>query len=101
MVISTKLTILSTYREHGVAFLVNKKCTKYVEGYEAISDTLIRISFNSKPVKLHIVQVYLPTTDHSDDEVEAEYEKLERAILNLLQKDLLIVTGDFYAKIEE
>lgn len=28
---------------NGVAFLVNKKCTKYVEGYEAISDRLIRI----------------------------------------------------------
>lgn len=33
-------------------------------------------------------------SDHSDDEMEAEYEKLERVISNIPQKDLLIVTGD-------
>lgn len=41
----------------------------------------------------------MPTTDYSHNGVEAEYEKLEGVISNIPQKDLLIVTGDFNAKI--
>lgn len=66
-----------------------------MESYESISDRIIKISFNSKPSKLHIFQVYLPTTDHSEEEVDAEYEQLERVISNVPQEDIVIVTGDF------
>lgn len=78
---------------NGVAFLVNKKCTKYVESYKVINDKEYHLTLNQLN---SILSRYLcqELIIH-----EAEYEKLKGVISNIPQKDLLIVTGDFNAKI--
>lgn len=84
---------------NGVAFVVDKRMSKYVECYEPISDRIIKITFSSKPVKLHIIQVYMPTSSSSDDEVDAVYAQIENIIGKIPQKDMLVVMGDFNAKV--
>lgn len=70
-----------------------------MQNYEPINDRNIKIWVNSEPSKLHIVQVYMPTTGHPDGEVEAEYEQLEYVISSILPNDILIGIGDFNPKI--
>lgn len=42
----------------GVAFFVNKKLTKYVVEYMAVSDRIIKITVNCIPFKVHLNSNY-------------------------------------------
>ena len=46
-----------------------------------------------------IIQVYAPTSDHEDQEVEELYEQIENTLKKVPKKDLIIIQGDFNAKI--
>ena len=45
-------------------------------------DRLIIIEKEAKPRNLMIVQVYMPTTDSGDEEIEQMYEKIENLIIS-------------------
>ncbi|XP_045477031.1 craniofacial development protein 2-like [Harmonia axyridis] len=87
--------------QRGVAILVSKKLARSVYEYLPINDRLIMITFNAKPTKLHIFQVYMPTTDADDDEVEEVYKVLEEKISKIPRKHIVIVMGDWNAKVGE
>merc|ERR1712002_109576 len=53
----------------------------------------------AKPHNMTIIQVYAPTTDYDEEEVEQFYEELERTIAKAPKKDLLVVQGDWNAKV--
>ena len=44
-----------------------------------------------------IVQVYMPTTDSDDEEIEQIYEKIEKLIKSEKSNEHLIVMGDWNA----
>ena len=46
-----------------------------------------------------IIQVYAPTSDHEDEEIEEFYELLDTTIAKVPKKDILIVQGDWNAKV--
>ena len=46
-----------------------------------------------------IIQVYAPTSDHEDQEVEELYEQIENTLKKVPKIDLIIIQGDFNAKI--
>ena len=52
----------------------------------------------TKRYSLKVIQVYAPTTSHPDDEVEALYEDISRAI-QTSKTQFTVVMGDFNAKI--
>ena len=57
--------------------------------------------FQSKPVNSTVIQVYAPTTNAEEAEVERFYENLQD-LLELIQKkkkDVLSITGDWSAKV--
>ncbi|GFR95633.1 craniofacial development protein 2-like [Elysia marginata] len=45
------------------------------------------------------IQVYAPTTDHDDAEVEAFYEELDKTLHQLKSTNIKIIMGDFNAKV--
>ena len=51
----------------------------------------------SHHVNINIIQVYAPTSDYEDEEVEIFYEELEEMMVKVHRKDLLIVQGDWNA----
>lgn len=85
--------------QHGVAFIVNKKTIGSVLGCAPLSCRLISIRLSAKPNNITIMQVYAPTTDYDDQDIEEFYEQLEKAIKSTPKKDILIIQGDFNAKI--
>mgnify|MGYP006273469667 CR=1 FL=1 len=88
-----------TVHEHGVAFIVRKEAVGCILSCTPISSRIISIRVSARPKNITIFQVYAPTTAHDDEEVEEFYEELENSIKKVPKKDLLIVQGDFNAKV--
>ena len=70
--------------------------------FDPISERVCVLKLQGNSIKksqILIIQVYLPTTDHKDEEVEEIYDQIFRVIENTSKRDYLIVQGDFNAKI--
>ncbi|XP_076454867.1 uncharacterized protein LOC143289703 [Babylonia areolata] len=85
--------------EYGVAFIVRKETAGSVISCTPVSSRLITIRISAKPHNLTIIQVYAPTTDHGDEETEEFYEQIDSIIATVPKKDMLIVQGDWNAKV--
>ena len=67
-------------RRNGVAIIVNKRVRNAVIGYNLKNDRMISVHFQSKPFKIMIIQVYAPTSNTEEAEVEQFYEDLQDLI---------------------
>ena len=59
---------------------------------------MISVHFQGKSFNITINQVYAPTTDAEEAEVDWCYEDLQH-LLELTKKDVLFITGDWNAKV--
>ena len=64
-------------RRNGVAFIVNRRVQNAVLGYNLKNDRLISVRFQGKPSSITVIQVYDPTTNAEEAEVERVYEDLQ------------------------
>ena len=55
---------------------------------------MISIHFQGKPFNITIIQVYAPTTDAEEAEVEWFYEDLQDLLELTPKKDVLFIIGD-------
>uniref|UniRef100_A0A8D8VTC7 Craniofacial development protein 2 n=1 Tax=Cacopsylla melanoneura TaxID=428564 RepID=A0A8D8VTC7_9HEMI len=85
--------------ELGVGFILNKKLSQYVKNFIPISPRVILLQLNAKPIDINIIQVYAPTTDSNEEEVEALYLSIQEIIKRLKKEEITIIMGDFNAKI--
>ncbi|MCT5353407.1 hypothetical protein LZK34_32795 [Pseudomonas aeruginosa] len=65
--------------QHGVGVILDKERSKSVMGFWAISERIVLVKLKGQPFNLSIIQVYAPTSEHTDEEMEAFYEDLEKA----------------------
>ena len=61
-------------RRNGVAFTVNKKFQNAVLGCHLKNDRMISVHFQGKPFNITVIQVYAPTSNTEEAEVEWFYE---------------------------
>ena len=85
--------------EHGVWFLVHKDIMKTVMGCRPVSSTLITIRLRAVPFNITIVQAHVPTSAYDDNKTEEFYVQLQNVIDQTLKKDILVVQGDWKAKV--
>ena len=85
--------------QHGVAIMVRKEISSSVISCTPVSSRVIAIRTSAKPHNMTLIQAYAPTSDYEDDEVEAFYEQLAQTIAKVPKKDILIVQGDWNAKV--
>ena len=71
-------------RRNGVAIIVNKNVQNALLGCNLKNDKIISVCFQGKPFNITVIQVYDPTTNAEEAEVEWFYEDL---------KDLLELTA--------
>ena len=88
-----------TKRERGVAFIANQDVAKCVLGYNPINDRIMTIRIHGNPMNMTVIQAYAPTSASSDEEIQQFYEQLQQTIDGIHKRDILIVTGDFNAKV--
>ena len=57
--------------------MVNKRVQNAVLGCNLKNDRLISVPFQGKPFNITVIQVYVPTSNAEEDEVEKFYEDLQ------------------------
>ena len=82
-------------RRNGVAIMVNQRVRNVVLGCNFKNDRMISVRFQGKPFNITVIQVYAPTSNAEEAEVERLYEDLQ----DLPKKDVLFITGDWNAKV--
>ncbi|XP_072381447.1 uncharacterized protein [Diabrotica undecimpunctata] len=85
--------------QKGVAILVQKNLAKCVYEYLPINDRPIKITLDGQPTKIHVLQVYMPTRDGTDEDVEEMYQLLNSNIANIPKKELVIILGNWNVKV--
>ena len=77
------MTIISTtvgknsLRRDGVALIVNKRVQNAVPGCTLRNDRMISVHFQGKPFSITVIQVYAPTSNAEEAEVEWFYKDLQ------------------------
>ena len=61
---------------------------------------MISVHFQGKSFSITVIQVYAPTTNAEEAEVEQFYEDLQDLLELTLKKDVLFIIGDWNAKVE-
>ena len=72
-------------RRNGVAIIINKRVQNAVLECNLKNDRMISVRFQGKPLKITVIQVYAPTSNTEEAEVEWFYEN-PQALLELTPK---------------
>ena len=68
-------------------------------GCRQVSSRLITIRLRVVPFNITVVQAYAPTSDYDDNETEKFHDQLQNVIDQTPKKDILVVQGDWNAKV--
>ena len=79
--------------------MVNKRVRKAVIGCNLKNDRMISVHFQGKPFNITVIQVYAPTSNAEEADVERFYEDLEDLLELTPQKDVLFIIGDWNTKV--
>ena len=60
---------------------------------------MISVHFQGKPFNITVIQVYAPTSNAEETEVEWFYEDLQDLLELTPKKDVLFIIGDWNAKV--
>ena len=66
--------------------------------YWPVSNRIIMVKLKGKLFNINIIQVYSPTIDHVDDEVEKFYDDIENVMKYIKSGEINIMLGDWNAK---
>ena len=88
-------------RNSGVGFIINKTLKNKITSYNSLLDRVASVTIKLlKRYILQIIQVYAPTSSHSDKEVEEFYELMTQQ-LKEYNHHFKIVMRNFNAKVGE
>ena len=74
-------------RRNGVAIMVNKTVQNAVLGCSLKNDRMISVHFQGKPFNIMVIQVYAPTRNAEETDIEWFYEDLQD-LLELTPKEI-------------
>ena len=78
-------------RRNGVAITVNERVRNAVLRCNLKNDRMISVRFQDKPFNITIIQVYAPTSNAEEAEVEQFYEDLQDLLELTPKKDILFI----------
>ena len=79
--------------------MVNKRVRNAVLGCNLKNDRMISVHFQGKPFNITVIQVFAPTSNAEEAEVERFYEDLQDLLKLTPKKDVLFIIGDWNAKV--
>ena len=85
-------------RRNGVAIMVNKRVRNAVLGCSLKNDRMTSVHFQGKPFSITVIQVYAPTSNAEEAEVEQFYEDPQDLLELTPKKDVLFIIGDWNVK---
>ncbi|XP_077301158.1 uncharacterized protein LOC143921680 [Arctopsyche grandis] len=88
-----------TQHKNGVAVIMEKKNSESVSNFIPISERVMLLQIEAHPINLNIIQVYAPTADTNEEQIEKFYENLKEATTHIKKQEILCILGDFNAKV--
>ena len=85
--------------KNGIAIMVNKRVQNAILGGNLKNNRMISVRFQGKPFNITVIQVYAPTSNAEEAEVEQFYEDLQDLIELTPKTDNLLIIGDWNAKV--
>ena len=79
--------------------MVSKRVRNAVHGCNLKNDRMISVRFQGKAFNITVIQVYAPTSNAEEAEVERLYEDLQDILELTPRKDVLFIIGDWNAKV--
>ena len=86
-------------RRNGIAIIFNKRVHNAVLGCNLKNDRMISVHFQGKPFNITVIQVFAPTTNAKEAEVEWLYEDLQDLLELTPKKTVVFIIGDWNAKV--
>ena len=74
--------------------MVNKRVQNAVLGCSLKNDRMVSVRLQGKPFNIRVIQVYAPTSNAEETEVEWFYEGLQDLLELTPKKDVLFFIGD-------
>ena len=87
-------------RRNGIAIMVNNRVRNALFGCNLKNNRMISVRFQGKPFNIMVIQVYAPTSNAEEAEVEWFYEDRQDLLEPTPKKDVLFIIGDWSAKVE-
>ena len=84
---------------NAVAIIVNKRVLNAMLGCNLKNDRMISVRLQGKPFNITGIQVYAPTSNAEEAEVEWFYEDLQDLLELTHKKDVFFIIGDWNAKV--
>ena len=81
-------------RRNGVAIMVNKRVQNGVLGCNLKKDRMISVHFQGKPFNITVIQVYAPTSNAEEADIEWFYEDIQDLLELLIAKFRLEKSGE-------
>ena len=78
-------------RRNGVASIVNERVQNAVPGCSLKNNRMISVCFHGKPFNITVIQVYAPTSNAEESEVEWFFEDLQDFLEQTPKKDVLFI----------
>ena len=75
-------------------YTVSKRVQNAVPGFNLKNDRMISVCFQGKPFHITIIQIYAPTSNAEEAEVEWFHEDLQDLLELTPQKYVLFIIGD-------
>ena len=79
--------------------MVNKRVGNAVLGCNLKNDTMISVHFQGKPFNITVIEVYAPTSNAEEAEVEWFCEDQQDLLELTLKKDILFIIRDWNTKV--
>ena len=79
--------------------MVNNRVCNAVLGCHLKNDRMISVRLQVKPFNITVIQVYAPTSNAEEAEVEQFYEDLQDVLELTPKKHVLFILGDWNAKV--
>ena len=79
--------------------MVNRRVRNAVLGCKLKNDRMISVRLQGKPFNIIVIQVYAPTSNTEETEVERFYEDLQDLLELTPKKNVLFILGDWNAKV--
>jgi len=81
--------------------ILDKQASVSMLGYNPISECLLTVRLAAKPWNVTLIQVYAPTNQATDQEKDGFYTSLQQVFSQAPKQGIVLVCGDFNAKIGE
>ena len=85
-------------RRNGVAIMVNKRVRNALLGCNLKNDRMVSVHFQGKPISITVIQVYTPTSNPEEAEVQWFCGDLQDLLELAPKKDVLFILGTFKSR---